>query len=90
MWIPLLFRNNSAEQHNKKCVILRSIQPITIRSGSQHCQAVLSLVEIFAENVRHVPEGLYFEPICSNSPKNDYVMYGWFQFGKSWLKRPFG
>ena len=47
------FRCTATQQHNGNFLLLRTFQPVTIRRrGSLHCQALLSLVEIFAES-RH-------------------------------------
>ena len=51
--ICFFFRCTATQQHNGNFLLLRTFQPVTIRRrGSLHCQALLSLVEIFAES-RH-------------------------------------
>ena len=45
---------STMNHHFKFFVLLLTFQPITIRQGSQHCQAVLSLVEIFADKIRTI------------------------------------
>ena len=51
--ICFFFRCTATQQHNGNFLLLRTFQLVTIRHcGSLHCQALLSLVEIFAES-RH-------------------------------------